>query len=387
MLSQDENEILARVGPGAPAGRLLRRYWHVVAAASELTSENLKKRVRVLGEDLVLFRNRRGDYGLVGEHCSHRGVSLFHGFVEDDGIRCAYHGWKYDACGRCLDQPFETPEVRYKEEIRHTAYPVVKSAGLLFAYLGPPEKKPVLPRWDILARADGVKRIEICQVLGCNWLQAMENSVDPVHTYYLHSHTLKLKGDPDHVPFHYQRLNKIEFELVVHPGWAGIQKQRFFAGEGARVEAPHPLVFPNMLFVPVRSGYAMHFRTPIDDSHTQIYQYRFRPNMDGVPVDQPEDPPAEFIPTKDAAGEFHMNDFTSQDHMAWETQGPVADRAREHLGESDRGILMFRKLLSDQIRAVESGADPIGLNLDPEKDEVVQLIPEGYTAFQAALEM
>ncbi|HEX9446053.1 MAG TPA: aromatic ring-hydroxylating dioxygenase subunit alpha [Candidatus Binatia bacterium] len=387
MLSQEENDILARVGPGTPAGNLLRRYWHVVAAAAELTSENPKKRVRVLGEDLVLYRNRRGEYGLVGEHCSHRGVSLFHGFVEDDGIRCAYHGWKYDACGSCLDQPFESPEVRYKDEIRHPAYPVVKSAGLLFAYLGPPEKRPLLPRWDILARADGVKKIEICQVLGCNWLQAMENSVDPVHTYYLHSHTLKLKGNPDHVPFHYQRLSKIDFELVVHPGWAGIQKQRIFAGAGARVEAPHPLIFPNILFVPVRTGYAMHFRTPIDDSHTQIYQYRFRPTEDGSVVDQPDDPPAEFVPTKDAAGEFHMENFTSQDHMAWETQGPMADRAREHLGESDRGILMFRKLLRDQIRAVEGGAEPIGVNRDPQKDEIIRLVPEGYTAFEAALEM
>ena len=387
MLSREENELLSRIGPGTPAGRLLRRYWHVVGVAAELGKDKPKKRVKILGEDLVLYRDGRGGYGLVGEHCSHRGASLFYGFVEDDGIRCAYHGWKYDACGNCLDQPFESPEVRYKEEIKHRAYPVVKSAGLLFAYLGPPEKKPVLPRWDILARDDGVKRIEVPQVLDCNWLQAMENSVDPVHTYYLHSHTLKLKGDPDHVPFHYQRLNKIEFEIVVHPGWAGIQKQRFFAGEEAKVEAPHPLIFPIILFVPVRAGYAMHFRTPIDDAHTQVYQFRFRPTDDGKPAAENGDPPMTVVPTKDERGEFHMNDFTSQDHMAWETQGPLADRPAEHLGESDRGILMFRKLLRDQIRAVESGADPIGLNMDPKNDDVVKLIPEGYTAFQAAMEM
>jgi len=387
MLSQEENELLSRIGPGTPAGRLLRRYWHVVGVAAELDNEKPKKRVKILGEDLVLYRDRSGTYGLVGEHCSHRGASLYYGFVEQDGIRCAYHGWKYDACGNCLDQPFESPEVRYKEEIKHRAYPVVKSAGLLFAYLGPPEKKPVLPRWDILARDDGVKRIEVCQVLDCNWLQAMENSVDPVHTYYLHSHTLKLKGDPDHVPFHYQRVEKIEFDLVVHPSWAGIQKQRFFAGEEGRVEAPHPLVFPNILFVPVRSGYAMHFRTPIDDAHTQIYQYRFRPTDDTSAVADAEDPAVSFVPTKNEDGEFHMNDFTSQDHMAWATQGPLADRPAEHLGESDRGIIMFRKLLRDQIRAVENGADPIGVNMDKQNDEIIKLIPEGYTAFQAAMEM
>jgi 5,5'-dehydrodivanillate O-demethylase len=384
MLSREENELLTRIGPGTPAGRLLRRYWHVVGVAAELDRDKPKKRLKILGEDLILYRDGRGAYGLVGEHCSHRGASLYYGFVEDDGIRCAYHGWKYDACGNCIDQPFESPEVRYKEEIKHRAYPVVKSSGLLFAYLGPPEKKPVLPRWDILERDDGIKKIEVPQVLDCNWLQAMENSVDPVHTYYLHSHTLKLKGDPDHVPFHYQKLNKIDFELVVYPSWAGIQKQRFFAGEEAKVEAPHPLIFPNILFVPVRAGYAMHFRTPIDDAHTQIYQFRFRPTDDGRAAAQNGDPPVSFLPTKDERGDFHMNDFTSQDHMAWETQGPLADRPAEHLGESDRGILMFRKLLRDQIRTAESGGDPIGLNMDLKNDEVIKLIPEGYTAFEAA---
>src|SRR5206468_3343407 len=208
------------------------------------------------------------------------------------------------------------PETGFKEKISHPAYPVAKLSGLLFAHMGPPEKKPLLPKWDVLVRQDGVKKVDICEVLRCNWLQAMENSVDPTHTYYLHSHTLKLKGNPDHVPFHYQQLSKIEFELVVEPTWAGIQKQRVFAG-------------------------------------------------DGVPV--------EFVGTKNEAGEFHLDNFASQDHMAWETQGPLADRAREHLGESDRGIIMFRKLLRDQIHAVQTGDDPIGINRDPAKDEVIRL--------------
>ena len=212
----------------------------------------------------------------------------------------------------------------------------------------------------------------------------MENSVDPNHTYYLHSHTLMLKGDPDHVPFHYQKVSKIEFELVVEPTWAGIQKQRIFSGDNVPEEAPHPLIFPDILFVPVRIGYALHFRTPIDDYNTQVYQYRFSPTKDGSVAKQPEDPPVEFIATKDNTGEFHLDHFTSQDHMAWETQGPIADREKEHLGESDRGITMFRKLLRDQIRAVEIGGDPIGVNMDPAKDAVIRLIPEGYTAYSFA---
>ncbi len=380
MLTQEENELLTRVGRGTPGGELLRCYWHVVAAASELTEESPKKKVRVLGEDLILFRYGNGKYGLVAEHCAHRGASLFYGFVEEDGIRCAYHGWKYDACGNCLEQPFESPEAGYKEKISHPAYPVEKLAGFLFAYLGPPEKKPLLPKWDVLARRDGVRKLEIYQVLRCNWLQAMENSVDPVHTYYLHAHTLKLKGKKEGA-YYYRPIDKLEFEVVTHPAWAGIQKRRFFAGESGPVEAPHPLIFPNMLLVPASNGYNMHFRTPVDDANTQIFHVRFNPTKDGGAVERPEDDVAEFVSTKNEAGEFHMNNFPSQDQMAWETQGAVANRPNEHLGESDRGIIIFRKLLRDQMRAVENGGDPAGINRDPAKDEMIRLVPEGYTAF------
>jgi 5,5'-dehydrodivanillate O-demethylase len=384
MLTQEENHFLTRIGPGTPAGRLLRRYWHPIAAAVELTQEKPKKRVRVLGEDLLLYRNQSGGYGLVRERCSHRGASLYYGFVEGDGIRCAYHGWKYDASGKCLEQPFENPESGFREKIRHPAYPVEKLAGLLFAYMGPPDKKPLLPKWDLLVRRDGIKQIDVCEVLRCNWLQAMENSVDPTHTYYLHSHTLKLRGSKDYVPFHYQQLNKIEFELVVEANWAGIQKQRIFAGDNVPLEAPHPLIFPNILFVPVRTGYAMHFRTPIDDANTQVFQFRFTPTKGGANAEQPEDPPMEFVATKNDNGEFHLNHFASQDHMAWETQGPIADRTDEHLGEADRGVIMFRKLLHEQIGAVQQGQDPIGVNFDPAKDQPIPLIHEGYDAYSFA---
>jgi 5,5'-dehydrodivanillate O-demethylase len=249
--------------------------------------------------------------------------------------------------------------------------------------MGPPDKKPVLPKWDLFVRPDGVRKIDICETLQCNWVQAMENSVDPTHTYYLHSHNLKLKGAKDFVPFHYQQLSKIEFELVVYPTWAGIQKQRIFAGD-APAEAPHPLIFPNILFVPVRLGYAMHFRTPIDDFNTQVFQFRFNPTKDGSVAKQPEDAAIEYVSTKNGEGEFHMDNFASQDHMAWETQGPIADRGKEHLGEGDRGIIMFRKLLREQIHAVEKGETPVGINTDPKKDETIHLIHEGYSAFSFA---
>ncbi len=382
MLTQDENDVLTRVGAGTPGGELLRRYWHAVAATGELTAAKPKKRVKILNEDLVLYRDKSGGYGLVAEKCSHRGVSLYYGFVEPDGIRCAYHGWKYDACGKCIDQPFENPEAGFKDKIQHPAYPVEQLGGLLFAYLGPLDKKPLLPKWDLLVRLDGKKQVDLAETLRCNWLQAMENSVDPTHTYFLHSHTLKLKGDPDHVPFHYRMVSKIDFDLVITPTWAGIQKQRIFADENAPAETPHPLVFPNILFVPVRTGYALHFRTPIDDRNTQVFQYRFMPTTDGTNVAQPDQAAIVEIGTTDENGEFHMDNFTSQDHMAWETQGPIADRAKEHLGEGDRGVIMFRKLLREQIQAVQAGQDPVGVNRDPAKDETIQMIPEkAYDAF------
>ena len=381
MLTQEENELLTRVGAGTPGGRLLRRYWHVVGAASELSAAQPKKRLRVLGEDLVLFRDRSGAYALIGEHCAHRGASLYYGFIEPGGIRCAYHGWKYDACGRCVEQPFEGSET-FKEKIRHPAYPVEKLAGLLFAYMGPPEKKPILPKWDILIRQDGVKKLETYPILRCNWLQAMENSVDPVHTYYLHAHSLKVRGNNE-AAYYYRPLEKLDFEVVVEGGWAGIQKRRFFAGENGPIEAPHPLIFPNMLLVPARNGYNMHFRTPVDDFNTQIFHVSFHPTKDGSAVEQPEDPPLEFADTKDQNGEFHMQTFPSQDQMAWETQGPVADRSNEHLGESDRGVILLRKLLRDEILTVQNGNDPVGVHIGAETDEIIRLIPEGYTAFSS----
>lgn len=379
MLPKEENELLTRVGPGTPGGELLRRYWHVVGVASELNPEKPKRRVRILGEDLVLFREPNGAYGLVAEHCSHRGASLYYGFLEEGGIRCAYHGWKYDVTGRCLEQPFEK-NPRFKEEIRHPAYAVETLAGLLFAYMGPLEKKPLLPKWDILVRQDGTRKLSVNELLRCNWLQAMENSVDPVHTYFLHAHTLRLRGKKDG-DYYYRPLEKLEFDVVVEPHWAGIQKKRTFSGSETAVEAPHPLIFPNMLLVPTGDSFNMHFRTPVDDFNTQIFHLSFRPTPGGRNVVEPEDPPAEYVRVKDEAGEFHMDTFPSQDQMAWETQGSVADRTKENLGESDWGITLLRKLLRDQIRIVQQGGNPVGVNRDPALDQVIYLIPQGYTAF------
>ena len=185
VLSQEANELLTGVGPTTPGGKLLRCYWHPVGLVEELTDSHPKKRVRILGEDLILFRLRDGRYGLVAETCSHRRASLYYGFIDEDGLRCAYHGWKYDLDGRCIEQPFEK-DPAFKNEVCHRAYPVEQLTGLLFAYLGPREKKPLLPRWDFLVREDWSRKIEVHPVLNCNWIQPMENAVDTSHTRFLH---------------------------------------------------------------------------------------------------------------------------------------------------------------------------------------------------------
>src|SRR5439155_3953560 len=197
MLTAEENETLTRVGPGTPCGEFLRRYWHPVAAASELTEEQPRMRLRILGEDLVLYKGASGAYGLLAEQCSHRGASIYYGFQEGDNLRCPYHGWLYDNEGHCVEQPFEPEQSLMKHTLRHPAYPIVKLAGLLWAYMGPPETQPLLPRWDTLVDENGWRRIEIRPLLNCNWLQAEENTADVTHTYYLHAYYMASKGRMD----------------------------------------------------------------------------------------------------------------------------------------------------------------------------------------------
>ena len=184
MLTREENEFLTQVSRGTPCGELLRRYWHPVAAAGEFTEEKPIRPVKILGEELVVYRDKKGNYGLVGEHCPHRSASLAYGRVDDEGIRCPYHGWKFDCMGKCLEQPAEPVDSTFKDRIKHVAYPVEYLGGLIYAYLGP-APAPLLPRWDVLVWEHGKRWIVKESIIDCNWLQPMENSVDPSHLYWL----------------------------------------------------------------------------------------------------------------------------------------------------------------------------------------------------------
>jgi 5,5'-dehydrodivanillate O-demethylase len=374
MLSKEENELLTRVGPGTPAGTLLRRYWHPAAFVADLPDERPLKRVKIMHEELVLFRDKQGNYGCLAEHCAHRGTSLYYGFLEDCGLRCAYHGWKYAPDGQCLEQPFEPPGSTYKERVRQGAYPVEKLAGLLFVYMGPPEKKPLLPRYDVLAWTNGHRELMRQEDLDCNWLQAMENSADVTHTYFLHGHTLYQQGHRGREVEYYHR--PIEqygfqtFELGLVKSW------RYAAGEsflGPERGGGNPLVFPNILRVMEGPLHAMHWRVPIDDTHTRIYHAGFLRGKPQSPEERENPPVVDHRPQKRPDGEYTMDSFFSHDKMAWETQGALYDRSTEHLGASDRGIVLYRQMVREQIEAVQRGEDPIGLIRDPAQNEVIEL--------------
>ena len=245
MLSREDNELLTQVGPGTPGGELLRRYWMPVCPAKDVNEKEPKKRVRLLGEDLVLFRDAKGEYGLIPEQCPHRKASLYFGFLEKDGLRCPYHGWKFAPNGTCLEQPFEGDNPALRAKAKRPSYPVQQMAGVLFTYMGP-LPAPLLPRWETAVRKDGTRSIVVLPRHNNNWLQAMENSCDPTHTYYLHGEMMMHKRSaeenaksPDVAYFH-RPIEDYDFQLCVEPGWAGIRKMRTYGGDNPEREVGHP---------------------------------------------------------------------------------------------------------------------------------------------------
>jgi len=377
-LTPEANATLTQVGRGTPGGELLRRYWMPIAPAAEITAEHPKKRVKLLGESLVLFRDGKGEYGLLPERCPHRHTSLYNGFVEEDGLRCAYHGWKFAPGGECLEQPFEPADSKLRALACRPGYQVKQLAGLLFAYVGP-APAPELPQWEFLVRRDGTRSITVLPIHNCNWVQGQENSHDPVHTYYLHGRMLQETGQQEAnkaaIAYYLRPIESYSFELCHEPGWSGIRKVRAFGGDRPEVETGHPAVFPNILVAPQGREIAMHFRVPMDDEHTYIIWSEFVPNKDGAIVEQrDEDIPITYLPHPlRPDGEYDLTTFPNQDLMAWETQGATFDRTTELLGASDKGIAMFRKLFLEQAAVVKAGGEPVGVIRDPAVSEIVRL--------------
>ena len=386
MLTARENAELTQVGPGTPMGALLRRYWHPVAAAVELHDDPAKE-VRLLGEDLVLYQDRSGGIGLIDRFCAHRRVNLAYGIPEEHGLRCMYHGWLYDKTGQCIEQPFEEtvrPEARFKDKIKMKGYPVQELGGLLFAYLGP-QPAPLLPRWDLLVRENVYRHIGSA-VVKANWLQTMENSLDPIHLEHLHGtymeYVLRQAGggqltqnQEGFLRFFKRQHLKVGFEIFEH----GIIKRRVLEGETENDEGwrtGHPILFPNIL----RLGGGLlefQFRVPLDDQHTRNFWYGcFDPGPDVVLPPQTVVSLTE-VPHQRADGRFVTDFVDAQDMLSWAATGlPTVDRQEESLGESDVGIILYRRLLKEQMGLVQDGADPMNVFRDPARNQYISVVEE-----------
>ena len=361
---RDRYERLTRVGPGTPMGNYQRRYWHPVAAAVELDAWPVKK-IRLLSEDLALYRSDDGTYGLVAERCPHRGASLACGMTDGDGLRCAYHGWKYARDGACIETPAEPAGSRLRERIRIASYPVEVMGGLVWAYLGP-QPAPLLPRYEHLV-ADGWNRSTGISRLPCNWLQIAENTLDPLHVEHLHmKYTNWCRRQLGQPPISERKHARVSYALFEY----GIVKKRLWEGDAEDSQewtVGHPLVFPATLLVPYHAGWVQfQFRVPVDDTNTIVYWYDAKLVPDGEAPRS--DVPLWENPWQTADGNFMPEKINPQDMMVWITQGAITDHTLENLGESDRGVALYRRTLLDEIARVERGEDPMGIVRDPRKN-------------------
>jgi len=390
MVTAEENELLTRVGPGTRMGNLLRRYWHPVAAVDEMR-DRWTKRVRIFGEDLVLFKDRSGKLGLIGEFCPHRRASLAYGIPQTDGIRCPYHGWKFDGSGHCLEQPNEPEGSSFKDKITTAGYPVEELGGMIFAYLGP-QPAPLLPRLDGYVASPAIRTVGVATI-DCNWLQIMENSVDPIHTEWLHGVLYEFIKEKEGIKVAIARHHdRIAFDEFDH----GIVKRRLMVGQSEDSDdwrVGHPVVFPNILAVGSGGGlwqqYTFQTRVPIDDTHTLHWWYHayVPPKGANIPQHLLDRVPVYSPPIKDANGEYMLDFIHVQDIMVWETQGPIADRSRESLSATDRGVTMYRKMLRREMERSEAGEDPMGVVRDPMRNRVVELpLEKGKDMFSDGLE-
>jgi 5,5'-dehydrodivanillate O-demethylase len=328
-------------------GKVMRRYWWPVGFSQWL--KDRPEPVRILGEDLILFRDGSGKTGLIDRRCPHRGASLELGRVEQDGIRCCYHGWKFAADGRCLDMPAEPANSPLVDEMRQTAYPTQEAAGLIFAYLGP-KPVPPLPRYDLLFRAD-CTRVIGAFVEHCNWMQRAENAVDQMHSTVLHATVY---------PEIALQRPTVEWERL----WYGVRAA--FEVPGRQAKISHFLFPSNSRYFGARvndlPSHIMRFRVPTDDTSTKTFYIRAREargeaetiTTNGVQ----ERPRGVYERVEDGWWGLASRE---QDRAAQESQGLIADRTRETLGTSDRGVILFRRMLTEAIAAVERGDDPPGV--------------------------
>jgi 5,5'-dehydrodivanillate O-demethylase len=365
LLTAARNELLTRVGPGTPMGELLRRYWMPVAGASEFDKTAIKP-LRLLSEDLVLYKDLNGRYGLVDRHCPHRRADLSYGWVEATGIRCSYHGWLMDETGCCIEQPYEdvaNPSRRAKDRCATKAYPVRELAGLLWAYMGP-LPAPDLPVWEPFTWENGFREIVLADV-PCNWFQCQENSIDPVHFEWMHDNWgARLRGGGGAAPKHL----KIKFEEFDH----GFIYKRVREGQSESDRywtVGRVALWPNGFYL----GSHFEWRVPVDDENTLNVAWFFVRVPKGREPYVQDKIPTWVSPIKDAAGRWITSHVINQDIVAWVGQGTIADRTKENLRSSDVGITMMRQRFFQEMEAVAAGKEPWGVIRSANAAQCVEL--------------
>jgi len=388
MLTAEQNEALTRVGPGTPMGETMRRYWLPALLSWELPEPDCAPiRLKLLGERLVAFRDTSGRVGLMAERCPHRGASLWLGRNEEDGLRCVYHGWKFDVTGQCVDMMNEPEQFDFKQKVRARAYPTIEIGGSVWAYMGPPERQPPEPHFE-WTQADDAHRTVTKVVEECNWLQALEGGIDTSHAPIMHR---TLRPDSTHAgispasPFARGAAPVLEVEYTDYGyRYFGV---RALDEDKTYIRGYH-FVMPFTQLRPPGTGRDEvhgHHWVPIDDEHVMVYNWYYSFGEDPIPDEErsQSDTGNAFGSDIDIASGFRAvrnreNDWlidrqiqktetftgihgiNTQDRAVQETMGPIVDRTLEHLGAADRAIIATRKLLEAAVRAVGDGGDPLG---------------------------
>ena len=371
MLSKEANERLTRVGPGTPCGELMRRYWIPIAPAAQLL-ENPVRPVRVLGEDLVLYRDRSGNLGLIGNRCLHRLVDMQYGIPDENGLRCPYHGWLYGADGRCAERPLESNKSELRQKLK--GYPVREMGGLVFAWMGP-LPAPALPRWDLFVWPNSVRQIGV-NIINCNWLQCQENTGDPAHSVWAHGHffeyALERSGkleermsSGDHTIHTRKKWGIGIDDIYAAPTKYGFEKGIGYSrAQGAEKDENHrhsTVIFPFYTQTGKTGSPRSEFqiRVPMDDTHTYHICYQVYAAPPGVEAPKQDHVPWYEPPTHDAQGRPILDYVLAQDAIMWVAQGDIVDRSQESLGRTDIPIVLLRRQLEEQIKLVEQGKPPM----------------------------
>lgn len=385
MLTREENELLCRVGADRPMGQMLRRYWLPALLSEELPTGGCRpRRVRLLGEHLVAFRDSEGKVGLLDEHCPHRGSSLYLGRNEGDGLRCIYHGWKIGTDGCVLDTPVEPAETAFKERVKAISYPTVEQGDVVWAYIGPPDKIPQFPRYAwTLTPPTHHQVLKVWEE--CNWVQALEGALDASHAAVLHAEQLLPSDRPRHTPTA-DLAPRLEAENTDYGFRFAAIHVPLNEPEKYKLVRTFNFAAPCHVFTPPKDTGSMHIFVPMDDYNTMWFGVNFttdaplafdrqarahdRGALLGVDLDanyrklrRYENDYLQDVAAMESATSFSgLSGQATQDHACQETMGPIYDRTLEHLGTTDVGIIRMRRRMLDAVRAFEAGEEPLGIN-------------------------